>query len=94
MPYVLVRHKVKDFAKWKPVYDAHGAARKAGGSKGARLFRNIDKPKETVILLEWSDIGQARSFAKSKDLREAMKRAGVTDKPDIYFLDEVEQAPA
>jgi len=94
MSYVLIRHKVKDFAKWRPAYDAHGATRKAGGSKGARLFRNIDKPKETVILLEWSDIGQARAFAKSKDLREAMKRAGVTDKPDIYFLDEVEKAPA
>ena len=94
MSYVLVRHKVKDFAKWKPVYDAHGATRKAAGSKGARLFRNVEKPKETVILFEWSDISQARAFAKSKDLREAMKRAGVTDRPDIYFLDEVEQAPA
>lgn len=94
MPYVLVRHKVKDFAKWKPVYDAHGATRKASGSKGARLFRNVDKPKETVILLEWSDVNKAREFAKSKDLREAMKRAGVADKPDIYFLEEVEQAPA
>jgi heme-degrading monooxygenase HmoA len=94
MPFVLVRHRVKHFAKWKPVYDAHGATRQAGGSKGARLFRNIDKPKETVILLEWSDIDTARAFVKSKDLREAMKRAGVVDKPDICFLDEVEQAPA
>ena len=94
MPYVLIRHKVKDFAKWKPVYDAHSTARKASGSKGARLFRNIGKSKETVILLEWSDVDRAREFVKSKDLREAMKRAGVTDNPDIYFLEEVEQAPA
>jgi len=42
------------------------------------------------MLLEWSDVGTARAFVKSKDLREAMKRAGVVDKPDIYFLDGVE----
>jgi len=23
MPYLLVRHKVADFSKWKPAYDAH-----------------------------------------------------------------------
>jgi hypothetical protein len=23
MPYLLVRHKVSDFSKWKPAYDAH-----------------------------------------------------------------------
>ena len=28
MPYVLVRHKVADFSKWKPAYDAHLPARK------------------------------------------------------------------
>jgi len=94
MPYVLIRHKVRNFAKWKPVYDAHGTTRKAGGSRGARLFRNVDRPKETVILFKWSRIDTARKFARSKDLRAAMKRAGVTDKPDVYFLEEVAQAPA
>ncbi len=44
MPYILVRHKVEDYAKWKPVFDEHGAARKAIGSKGGYLFRNIDDP--------------------------------------------------
>jgi hypothetical protein len=26
MMHMLVRHKVADFAKWKPVYDAHLSA--------------------------------------------------------------------
>jgi hypothetical protein len=37
MPYVLVRHKVQDYGKWKSIYDEHGSARKMGGSKGARV---------------------------------------------------------
>ena len=27
MPYIVVRHSVKDYAKWKPIYDGHGATR-------------------------------------------------------------------
>jgi heme-degrading monooxygenase HmoA len=94
MPYVLVRHKLKNFKKWKPMYDAHGTIRKAGGSKGGRLFRNVDQPKEVVILLKWNRLDRARKFAKSRDLRATMKRAGVVGKPEIHFLEEVGQARA
>ena len=90
MPDVLVRHKVEDYATWKPIFDEHGATRKAGGSKGGHLFRSADDPNELVILFEWDDLEKARQFVQSEDLREAMQRAGVADQPDIYFLDKIE----
>lgn len=91
MAYILVRHKVADFATWKPVFDGHAATREAQGSKGGRLLRNADDPNELVILFEWDDLEQARQFAQSDDLRQTMQRAGVADRPDVYFLEEVEQ---
>jgi heme-degrading monooxygenase HmoA len=94
MPYLLVRQKVKDYAKWKPVFDEHSTTRKANGSKGGLLFRNADNPSEVVTLLEWDDLKKARQFAQSEDLRKAMERAGATDKPDIYFLEHVEKPSA
>jgi heme-degrading monooxygenase HmoA len=90
MPYLLIRHKVEDYAKWKPVYDQHGTTRKASGSQGSQLFRNANDPNELVILFEWDDLEKARQFVQSEDLRQAMQRAGVADQPDIYFLEEVE----
>ena len=93
MAQFLVRHKVKDFAKWKAIFDEHGKKRKAGGSKGGRLFHNAKDPNEVVILFEWEDLGKARQFAGSEDLRQAMVRAGVEGKPDLYFLEEVEKFP-
>ena len=45
MPYFLVRHKVADYAQWKPVYDAHATSRKAGGSKGARISSAMENPE-------------------------------------------------
>ena len=85
-PYVLVRHKVSDFSKWKPAYDAHLPARQKAGLKEEHLLRNTDDPNEVVLLFEAKDIQKAKEFASSADLREAMQSAGVVDKPDIYFL--------
>ncbi len=93
MPYVLVRHKVQDYAKWKPVFDEHGATRQASGCQGGTLFRMANDPNNTVILFEWDDLEKARRFAESEDLHEAMQRAGVADQPDIYFLEELERVP-
>lgn len=91
MPYLLVRHKLADYARWKPIFDEHGAFRKANGCKGGELFCTSADRNELVILLEWDDLGKARQFAESQDLREAMQRAGVADHPDIFFLESVER---
>lgn len=90
--YVLIRHKVKDYDKWKRVFDENLAFRKAGGEKGGRLFRNKDDPSETIIIFKWDTIENARKFTESEDLKIAMQKAGVAEKPDIYFLEEVEIA--
>jgi uncharacterized protein (DUF1330 family) len=87
MPYILIRHKVEDYSKWKPVFDEHGATRKASGSKGGYLLRNIDDANEVVIFIEMDDLEKARQLVQSEDLRQAMERSGVADQPDIYFLD-------
>ena len=48
--HVLVRHKVSDFAKWKPVYDGHLSARQEAGLKEEHLVRNADEPNEVLLL--------------------------------------------
>lgn len=92
MPYMLVQHTVEDYEKWKAVFDEHGeAARRAAGSKGGLVLRSPDNPNQVTILLEWDSLENARAFANSDDLREAMERAGVTGAPSINFLDEADR---
>ena len=86
MNYILIPHKVADFAKWKPVYDGHASARASAALKEEYLLRNIDNPNEVILLFSAQDLDKAKAFAASPDLRERMEKAGVTDKPDIYFL--------
>jgi len=87
MMHMLIRHKVADFAKWKPVYDAHASARQSAGLKEEHLLRNADDPNEVILLFSAQDLNKAKAFATSDDLRQAMQRAGVSDKPDVCFLE-------
>jgi heme-degrading monooxygenase HmoA len=73
------------------VFDEHGTSRQAGGSKGGFVLRNADDPNQLTILLEWDNLDNARAFAGSDTLREAMQQAGVTGPPNLFFLDEVER---
>ena len=86
MIHVLVRHKVSDFANWKPVYVAHLSARQKAGLKEEHLFRNADDRNEVLLLFSAEDIDKAKAFTASDDLRQAMEKSGVSDKPDVYFL--------
>ena len=90
MSYVMVKHTVADYARWKPIFDADGANRQAGGSQGGQLFRSADDPNEVVMLFEW-DLEQARQYSQREEVRAKMQAAGVLDPPEISFLEEIEQ---
>lgn len=84
--YMLVRHKVRDFAEWKRGYETHYPKRKEAGLTEKYLLRDVNDSNEVIVLFEARDVNQARAFAESADLREAMEKFGVADKPDIFFL--------
>jgi hypothetical protein len=84
--YVLVRHKVRDFSEWKPIYDAHHSTREEAGLRELYMMRSADDPNEVILLMEAADLDRAKAFGASADLREAMQRAGVLDQPNIYYL--------
>jgi quinol monooxygenase YgiN len=94
MIQVLVRHNVEDYNKWKQVYDGHESFRKEIGSLGARSLRDANDPTNVVVITDWPDMQHALGFAQSDSLHEAMGRAGIVGKPDIYFLEQAEVQPA
>lgn len=93
MPYMLTQISVEDYEKWKVVFDEMGAARQATGSKGGIVLRNADDPNQITALLEFDNLDNARAYAASDELREAMQRAGVilTGPPNVSYYDEVDR---
>jgi len=89
MPYQLVLQRVKDYKQWKAIFDEHINKRKELGSKGAKIFRNSEKPDEILVLVEWEDLSKAREFMEWGDPNEIRKKAGLKDQLDQYLLEQI-----
>jgi len=50
MGLLIIRHKVKDYSKWRPQFDQHVKAQRSAGLTDPRAFRSSDDPNEVVIL--------------------------------------------
>jgi len=87
MGAMIIRHSVGDYGAWRPVYDAHEAARTAAGLTNGRVFRSTEDPNDILILHEMVDRRRAEEFGRSDDLREAIVRAGVVGQPEIRLAD-------
>ena len=86
MTYILIRHKVADFGKWKLAYDGDITSRQRASLKETHLLHNVQNHEEVVLLFEVDDLQKAMEFCNSSDLRGAMQKAGVIGAPDIVFL--------
>lgn len=91
MPYLLIRHKTEDYAKWKATFDKAGPIRKAAGEKSYALCHVAGEPNNIVILNEWDSMDNLQKFLQSHDLKAAMKEAGVTEKPEMQILEPIEK---
>lgn len=87
---VIVRHRVKDYDAWKPVFDEHGAVRRKHGALGHQIYRVSDDPNALVIVNLFRDAAGAQAFAADPSLPEAMQRGGVDGPPDIAFCERIE----
>jgi len=95
MPYVLIQHDVPDLARLMTAFLHDHLRRQDLGSKGGRLFRNIDNPNEFVVLLEWDEVDSARELQASPEFMEQLIQSddirwtGELTPPRISILDEI-----
>ena len=90
MPYVLIRHKVTNYAKWKRAVQAKSAFRKVSGERTFQVYRSTRSPNDVTVLCSWDNAGKMQKFVKSAALRKAMQEAGVVNKPEIQFFSSAE----
>jgi hypothetical protein len=90
MFFVMIRHKVANYAKWKRGVKAFAKFRKASGEKCFYVCRGSKSPNDLLVWCEWDTAARAKKFIKSAELRQAMKGAGVISKPEVSFWDKME----
>lgn len=90
MPYVMISHKVANYAKWKREVKAFAEFRKASGEKCLYACRDSKQPNEVMVWCEWDTAARMKKFIASAELRQAMEKAGVVGKPNVSFFDKME----
>jgi len=83
----IIHHKVRDYAAWRPGYDAHESSRVGAEITHGRVYRNAEDPNDIVIVANVSDPAKARAWTSSDDLKTAMQKAGVLGVPTIHLID-------
>ena len=87
MANLFIRHQVKDYTTWKTTFDGFIETRRAGGEKSYQIFHPDDDPNNLLLLFEWDNLANARTFMANPELKAAMSEAGVVDAPRTYFLE-------
>lgn len=82
---MLVRHKVKDYAKWKASYDSHDSMRLAHGMHSFVIGRGVEDPNMILVAVRADDVEKAKAFGKSADLKKAMENGGVVGTPKVFL---------
>ena len=83
---VEITHKVKDYTKWKPMFDADSTARKANGLQTVALGRRLENSNDIMVVLKASDIQKAKAFGADPRLKTVMEKSGVISKPDMELF--------
>ena len=91
MGMMIVRHKVRDYGQWRPIFDGHVEVQRAAGLINPRVYHSADSDKsEIVVVFDTEDTRMAKAFTASADLKEAVRKAGVLDTPTICFLESID----
>ena len=84
--FIIVRHQVREFTAWKKAYMNHLPKRAEAGLTEKHVLQGETNPNEVILMFEAADLARAKAFCESQDLKDEMRRCGVVDKPDIYFM--------
>jgi hypothetical protein len=86
MATVILNHRVEDYKKWRPVFDADTRRRTEAGMKNEKVFRSADDPNNIYIIADVADPSTTAKMMNDPDLAAKMKEGGVISKPTVTVL--------
>jgi hypothetical protein len=89
MTTMFVRHTVTDYKTWRKAYDDFAPFQKANGVMAQAVYQAADNPNDITVTHDFTTMEAARAFARHDELKKAMKDAGVTGTPTIWFTHKV-----
>ncbi len=87
MATLFVTIEVEDYDNWRKVYDDHGDTRDKYRVTARRVYQDSGNSNMLTVVID-GELEDLQAFAKSTELYEAMRQAGVVGLPKTsYFVD-------
>jgi hypothetical protein len=83
---MVAKHKVSNYAKWKPSYDEHDSLRLASGIHSYVIGRGLQDSNMIMVAVKVDDMAKAKAFSKDPSLKKAMQKGGVIGQPSFSFV--------
>ena len=90
MNYLLVKHKVANYDKWKAVFEANGPQALSAGLDLEHVFRDAADPDLVFVLCKTEDKEKALSFLQDPQGAESAKKGAVIGTPEGWWLTKVQ----
>ena len=87
MTTMFARHHVADYGAWRRAYDDLSDTQKRLGVVAQSVYQAADDPNDVTITHDFRSVEEAKAFASSNELHDAMVKAGVEGAPTIWFAD-------
>ena len=84
----VVRHRVKDYATWREMYDGFVGLELAGVGTSQGVYRAADDPNNVLVIHRFASAADADLFVGAAYLRDVMERAGVEGQPRIELYED------
>ena len=85
---VIVRHRVKDYAAWRDIYDAFADIEPAGVGKSHGVYRALNDPNDVLVIHGFETKADAELFSSAGYVRGVMNMAGVEGDPRIELYED------
>ena len=92
MAKVIVQHHVVDYDRWLPVFQAHADIRRSHGATGHSVNREAKDPNTIVIVNDFATLEGAVAFTQDPSLPAAMAEGGVDGAPQVWIVNEADEA--
>ena len=87
MIHMLCRNKVRNYEKWRTIFDSHASDPHKAGLSLVHLWRSLDDAHTVFFLFEVHDLERAKAFISAPEGAKVGKQAGVLE-GEILFLEE------
>ena len=51
MGMMIIRHKVRDYGQWRPIFDGHVEMQRAAGLINPRVYHSADSNKSEIVVV-------------------------------------------